>query len=63
MALLLVAAVALMVMGYRQEDPVIWLGRQASWVVVSNALVYLGFIALRARSWARVSVASFVIRN
>ena len=42
MALLLLAAVGLMVMSYRQEDPVIWWGRQASWVGVSNALVYLG---------------------
>ena len=43
MALLLVASVALMVMGYGQVDPVIWWGRQAFWVGVSNVLVYLGF--------------------
>ena len=43
MALLLVASVVLMVMGYGQIDPVIWWGRQAFWVGVSNVLVYLGF--------------------
>ena len=43
MALLLVASVALVVMGYGQADPVIWWGRQASWVGVSSVLVCLGF--------------------
>ena len=43
MALLLVASVALVVMGYGQADPVVWWGRQASGVGVSNVLVYLGF--------------------
>ena len=43
MALLLLAAVALIVMGHRQADPVIRWGSQASWVGVSNVLVYLGF--------------------
>ena len=56
MALLLLAAVGLMVMSYRQEDPVIWWGRQASWVGVSNALVYLGsYLVAGSLVGARVS--------
>ena len=45
MALLLVASVALMITGYRQAEPVVWWGRQAPWVSVSNVLVYSAFTA------------------
>ena len=46
MALLLLASVALMITGYRQAEPVVWWGRQAPWVGVSNVLVYLGFYCI-----------------
>jgi uncharacterized membrane protein len=46
MTLLLAASVALMTTGYQQLEPVVWWGRQAPWVGVSNVLVYLGFYCI-----------------
>ena len=43
MALLLLASVALMTLGYQQAPTTVWWGRQAAWVGVNNVLVYLGF--------------------
>jgi uncharacterized membrane protein len=43
MALLLLASVAMMTMGYQQASTTVWWGRQTPWVGVNNVLVYLGF--------------------
>ena len=43
MALLLLAAVVLMTLGYQQASTTVWWGRQTAWVGVNNVLVYLGF--------------------
>ena len=43
MALLLLASVAMMTMGYQQAITTVWWGRQTPWVGVNNVLVYLGF--------------------
>ena len=43
MALLLLASVVMMTLGYQQASSIVWWGRQTTWVGVNNALVYLGF--------------------
>ena len=43
MAVLLVASVVLMTLGYQQDSTTVWWGRQTPWVGVNNVLVYLGF--------------------
>jgi uncharacterized membrane protein len=43
MALLLLASVVLMTLGYQQATTTVWWGRQTAWVGVNNVLVYLGF--------------------
>ena len=43
MAVLLVASVVLMTLGYQQASTTVWWGRQTAWVGVNNVLVYLGF--------------------
>ena len=43
MALLLLASVVLMTLGYQQASTTVWWGRQTAWVGVNNVLVYLGF--------------------
>lgn len=43
MALLLLASVAMMTMGYQQASTTVWWGRQTPLVGVNNVLVYLGF--------------------
>lgn len=46
MALLLLASVAMMTLGYQQAATTVWWGRQTSWVGVNNVLVYLGFYCI-----------------
>ena len=46
MALLLLASVALMTLGYQQATTTVWWGRQTAWVGVNNVLVYLGFYCI-----------------
>ena len=43
MALLLLASVVMITVGYQQASTTVWWGRQAPWVGVNNVLVYLGF--------------------
>ena len=43
MALLLLASLATMVVGYQHTSTTVWWGRQTPWVGVNNLLVYLGF--------------------
>ena len=43
MALLLLASVVMMTVGYQQTSTTVWWGRQTPWVGVNNVLVYLGF--------------------
>lgn len=43
MALLLLASVVMMTVGYQQASTTVWWGRQTPWVGVNNVLVYLGF--------------------
>jgi hypothetical protein len=43
MALLLLASVVLMTLGYQQASTTVWWGRQTAWVGVNNVLIYLGF--------------------
>ena len=61
MALLLLASVALMTLGYQQASTTVWWGRQATWVGVNNVLVYLGFYFI-VGSQLRARVAG-VIRH
>ena len=46
MALLLLASVVLMTLGYQQASTTVWRGRQTAWVGVNNVLVYLGFYCI-----------------
>ena len=46
MAVLLVASVVLMTLGYQQGSTTVWWGRQTPWVGVNNVLVYLGFYSI-----------------
>jgi len=46
MALLLLASVVLMTLGYQQASTPMWWGRQTAWVGVNNVLVYLGFYCI-----------------
>ena len=46
MALLLLASVVLMTLGYQQASSTVWWGRQTAWVGVNNVLVYLGFYCI-----------------
>ena len=39
MAVLLVASVVLMTLGYQQDSTTVWWGRQTPWVGVNNVLV------------------------
>lgn len=43
LALLLLASLVLMTLGYQQTSTAVWWGRQTAWVGVNNVLVYLGF--------------------
>ena len=43
MALLLLASVVLMTLGYQQASTTVWWGRQTAWVGANNVLVYPGF--------------------
>ena len=43
MALLLLASVVMMTLGYQQASSTMWWGRQTACVGVNNVLVYLGF--------------------
>jgi len=43
MALLLLASVVMMTLGYQQASTTVWWGRQTAWVGANNVLVYLGF--------------------
>ena len=43
MALLLLASVVMMTLGYKQASTTVWWGRQTAWVGANNVLVYLGF--------------------
>ena len=61
MALLLLASVVLMTLGYQQASTTVWWGRQAMWVGVNNVLVYLGFYFI-VGSQLRTRVAG-VIRH
>ena len=61
MALLLLASVVLMTLGYQQASTTVWWGRQATWVGVNNVLVYLGFYFI-VGSQLRTRVAG-VIRH
>jgi len=61
MALLLLASVVLMTLGYQQASTTVWWGRQATWVGVNNVLVYLGFYFM-VGSQLRTRVAG-VIRH
>ncbi len=61
MALLLVASVVLMTVGYQQASTTVWWGRQTAWVGVNNLLVYLGFYCI-AGSMVGARVAG-VIRH
>ena len=61
MALLLLASVVMMTLGYQQASSIVWWGRQTTWVGVNNALVYLGFYFI-VGSQLRTRVAG-VIRH
>ena len=61
MALLLLASVVLMTLGYQQASTTVWWGRQTTWVGVNNVLVYLGFYFI-VGSQLRTRVAG-VIRH
>ena len=61
MALLLLASVVLMTLGYQQASTTVWWGLQATWVGVNNVLVYLGFYFI-VGSQLRTRVAG-VIRH
>ena len=52
MAVLLVASVVLMTLGYQQASTTVWWGRQTPWVGVNNVLVYLGFYFIAGHRWA-----------
>ena len=43
MALLLLASVVMMTLGYQQASTTVWWGRQTAWVGANNVLVYLSF--------------------
>ena len=45
-ALLLLAAVVMMTLGYQQSSTPVWWGRQAPWIDLNNVLVYLGFYCI-----------------
>ena len=61
MALLLLASVVLMTLGYQQASATVWWGRQATWVGANNVLVYLGLYFI-VGSLLRTRVAG-VIRH
>ena len=46
MALLLLASVVLMTLGYQQASTTVWWGRQTAWVGVNSVLFYLGFYCI-----------------
>ena len=59
MALLLLATVVLMTLGYQQAWTMVWWGRLTTWVGVNNVLVYLGFYCI-VGSQLRTRVAGVI---